>query len=403
MKKQLPFLFFILLIGGLNAQVIFEEDFQDQAFPEGTIFYDFDERTDLMVWPDLTLDDMMNWYILSHYANPDNFSAWSTGFSNNFVAGEVDNWFIFPAVNIPPQSTIYYDAMRTATSNNNPYPEFVQLLVSTTGTDTADFVVLDEYQTTLSIWNTMSVVLDDYVGQSCYFAFRNYGEHGVHMLVDNISIVSEATIIDDVEIVDVLPEGFYLPPGTSDLNFTFKNIGTSIIESLDVSYSLDNGATFETSSLSGLDVGYNETYQTTLNDFLSISDPGGYEVLIALSNPNGNTDPTPENNSLTRLITIIENTGERTVMLEEFTGTWCGWCPRGAIVMRELLLDYPGQLIGLAYHQGDPMEIPEFEELTAEVPMVNGFPSGSIDRYPFNIGSPAPMSLRYGRVGSEID
>nr|NQU92264.1 Omp28-related outer membrane protein [Bacteroidota bacterium] len=393
MKNSVLLVATFFLVGFLNAQVVFEEDFQDQAFPEGTIFYDFDQRTDLMIWQGFTIEDMMNWYVFSHYSEPDNYNAWSTGFSSTYVAGEVDNWFIFPAINIPPQSTLYYDARRTATANNNPFPEYVRVMISTTGTDTSDFVVMDEYQTLSNAWNTMSVSLENYAGMPVYLAFRNFGEHGVHMLVDNISIVSEATIIDDVEIVEALPQNFYLQPGTSDLTIKFNNIGTSIIQSIDVGWSVDGGLTFETTTLSGLNVGYNEAYQTVLYGFINLSETGGYEILIRLSNPNGNIDPTPENNEITRLVTVILNSGTRKVMLEEFTGTWCGWCPRGAIVMRDILLDYPEQVIGLAYHKGDPMEIEEYEELVGEIPMVNGYPSGSIDRFPFDMQAFYPMSL----------
>ncbi len=62
-------------------------------------------------------------------------------------------------------------------------------------------------------------------------------------------------------------------------------------------------------------------------------------------------------------------------LMEEYTGTWCGWCVRGLVGM-ELLRDaYGDEFCGVAYHNGDPMEI-----TTSYPNSVSGFPSAYIDR-----------------------
>lgn len=48
------------------------------------------------------------------------------------------------------------------------------------------------------------------------------------------------------------------------------------------------------------------------------------------------------------------------VVLEEFTGEWCGWCPEGAKIMEDNIAANPGKVVGIAVHDGDPMEIPSF-------------------------------------------
>src|SRR4051812_47079920 len=49
----------------------------------------------------------------------------------------------------------------------------------------------------------------------------------------------------------------------------------------------------------------------------------------------------------------------RHVMLEEFTGAWCGWCVRGSLAIHNLDEKYPGQVIPVAVHgpvsYGEPM------------------------------------------------
>ncbi len=42
-------------------------------------------------------------------------------------------------------------------------------------------------------------------------------------------------------------------------------------------------------------------------------------------------------------------------LVEEFTGLWCGWCPRGYVAMETMGELYPNSFIGLAYHKSDAM------------------------------------------------
>jgi len=69
------------------------------------------------------------------------------------------------------------------------------------------------------------------------------------------------------------------------------------------------------------------------------------------------------------------------VLLEQYTGAWCGWCVDGSVVMDELIKEFPDNVIGVKVHQGDDMEIEKvFDSLKSMVPF---YPSGSIDRMVF--------------------
>jgi hypothetical protein len=50
------------------------------------------------------------------------------------------------------------------------------------------------------------------------------------------------------------------------------------------------------------------------------------------------------------------------VVIEEFTGAWCGYCPEGAEIM-ESILDANQRAIGISVHSGDAMEIPSGDAL----------------------------------------
>jgi len=69
------------------------------------------------------------------------------------------------------------------------------------------------------------------------------------------------------------------------------------------------------------------------------------------------------------------------VMIEEFSGTWCGWCPYGADTLKALIHDYPGRVHGVTYHQGthDPLTTPNGSGVL-KLLGVTSYPSAALNR-----------------------
>lgn len=65
---------------------------------------------------------------------------------------------------------------------------------------------------------------------------------------------------------------------------------------------------------------------------------------------------------------------DRNVLIEEGTGTWCGWCVRGMVAMEEMRTKHPDTFIGIAVHSGDKMAIESYPA------NVSGFPCCNVDR-----------------------
>ncbi|MFT5820269.1 MAG: hypothetical protein ACI8ZM_001508 [Crocinitomix sp.] len=71
---------------------------------------------------------------------------------------------------------------------------------------------------------------------------------------------------------------------------------------------------------------------------------------------------------------------EKFVVLEEKTGTWCGWCPYGTVAFAELEADEPN-FIGIAIHNSDPMEVSAYDDQSAaSFPGFGGYPYAVADR-----------------------
>jgi len=65
------------------------------------------------------------------------------------------------------------------------------------------------------------------------------------------------------------------------------------------------------------------------------------------------------------------------VLIEEGTGTWCQWCPRGNVFSDQMTQDYDA--IPIAIHRNDDMEIPGTVSYFA-MTNITGLPNGNIDR-----------------------
>jgi len=84
----------------------------------------------------------------------------------------------------------------------------------------------------------------------------------------------------------------------------------------------------------------------------------------------------------TLLSSSATNAQVKKVLLEQFTGNWCGWCVDGSVVMDSILKTYPDQVIGVKIHNGDSMALPE-ESIIRSALGATSFPTGAVDRKSF--------------------
>ena len=100
---------------------------------------------------------------------------------------------------------------------------------------------------------------------------------------------------------------------------------------------------------------------------------------LNITKVNGNANTKADVATKFNLITVPEWV-DRNVVVEEYTGTGCGWCPRGLIGMEKLRAKYGDRFVGIGLHQynsSDAMYIASnaYAKLT-----FGGAPSCQIDR-----------------------
>ena len=90
-------------------------------------------------------------------------------------------------------------------------------------------------------------------------------------------------------------------------------------------------------------------------------------------------------------MTVTTKSYPKNIVVEEFTGTWCGWCPRGIVGMEYMKKNYADQgFIGIAAHNDDPMALPNYQGVISAYGQ--GFPSATLNRYFYPV-SPAAETL----------
>lgn len=99
---------------------------------------------------------------------------------------------------------------------------------------------------------------------------------------------------------------------------------------------------------------------------------GHYEASLSLSRAGEAVNV--ENSAVTFPLSVLQFVPKKVVVMEEYTSTSCGWCPRGTACIEHLTHDYPDQFIGVAWHRSDEMEM---SSLPASP---GGLPAAYLDR-----------------------
>lgn len=158
---------------------------------------------------------------------------------------------------------------------------------------------------------------------------------------------------------------------------TITNKAKKDITSVDVTYVLDGTTQTITDvkvepAIKSLDSG-NFSFEVTTPDATGIA----YSVSATIDKVNGQEDEYTANNKAEGTVMSLTKMPHRRIVMEEFTGSWCGYCPRGAVALEKLAEEYPEQFIGIAVHSGDNMATSSYNQLLKQV---SGFPSSMLNR-----------------------
>lgn len=157
---------------------------------------------------------------------------------------------------------------------------------------------------------------------------------------------------------------------------TIRNLGTNLMTSatVDVDYNGNNLS----QTFSGLNLASLAQTTVTMTGNLTLV-AGSNDMVATISNVNGaGADGDAGDDATTNNIDPIVPATGKMVVSEEGTGTWCQWCPRGAVFMDRMNTKYHQYWAGIAVHNGDPMTITEYDSGMGA--LIGGYPSALVDR-----------------------
>ena len=159
---------------------------------------------------------------------------------------------------------------------------------------------------------------------------------------------------------------------------TVRNLGSTAITSFDLEVDYDGAQIME--NVTGVNIPSNGTYDVTFAGTITLVS-GANDLTATISNVNGNgaDGNIADDVKILTLNPLVPAAGKM-VVGEEGTGTWCQWCPRGAVFMDYMAATYDGFWAGIAVHNGDPMVNTIYD--TGMGALIGGYPSALVDRGP---------------------
>lgn len=203
------------------------------------------------------------------------------------------------------------------------------------------------------------------------------------------------------------------------LSFSIVNTGTKSIYNADITCKV-NGKEVpvevkvlgEGSTNPDIDEGSNDLILPGTNGFINLTGISASEVgnnkidiiINKLSDQSGASGVS--GTAFSTEILVVDETFDKAFVVEEYTGTWCIWCPRGIVQMAEMEENYGDKnFIGIAVHYGDAMEAASYSALGAYYYQSPGFPAATINRvYTTDMASQTLMDYyeAYGEEKSPI-
>lgn len=250
-----------------------------------------------------------------------------------------DAWLITPAIELPDEDNLALTWK--AASYKEDEQDGYRILVSTTGTEKEDFadeplVVFEKEQTTLT---THMTSLNKYRGQTVYIAIH-HNTTGFLLFVDDVKVVKLKQMEDVMSAEPTTPQLASASKVTLSGRLSTE-YGSALTEATVTWKYGDQTYVQEVKALSFEDGKY---YSFKMDKEVDIPASGtlSYTIDVVSGNMTASCNGEVYNASASPY--------GRVAVIEEKTGSWCGWCVRGIAALEQCKQKYPNNFIGIAVH-----------------------------------------------------
>lgn len=238
-----------------NATVIYDFETDEEleygekpALPEGFIFKTEDGGTvNSALSSDFPNNEAWNYIAINTH---ELYGDWMFGAASWLDGTErADRWCIFPKVKVTGENA---DAVWASNSADPDFPETYEVLVSSTGTETADFEKLLTVENDANQPGLHGVDLSKYDGKEIYLAIRLVTADGYFLTIDNVGFYGNVSLAQG-GISSIADNNWKVTVSSEELTCTADNV--SNIAVYDMSGRFVAGSDTETVNISGLQKG----------------------------------------------------------------------------------------------------------------------------------------------------
>lgn len=384
MKKTIQFWALIALGSLTNAHATqsIKYDFED-GLPAGTELFDMDRNAAASDTRIYGFNGETAWV---HLILPEDRNGVACSTSWYSPAGKSEDWMVLPPCEITSEACLL---TWRAKASDSELSDGYKVCVSTKGHRPEYFNLsepLFETKAEKGEWNSHELSLGKYNGQTVWIAFVNTSTDCAFLYVDDVYIGQRRALTVRPAMGTLCLPGESIPlkvaVGTED-NKSIQGVSVQI-EAEGKIYKKDCP-----------ELVINPGEESILDLEASISPLPGTPVHCKLSATTGK-NVTEEEFDLAAF--------RQTRVVEEYTGTWCGFCVRGIVALDQMKTQHPDDFIGIAIHCGgidrDPMDSSNSAE---DIPAWNfgGFPYAIMNRSKTFNGDPENIPRWYDDYGKQ--
>ena len=173
-----------------------------------------------------------------------------------------------------------------------------------------------------------------------------------------------------------------LSAGNQQFSAYVHNYGMTEISSFDYTYEVDGNTTSGTVNLPD-PLGYLGAKGVAVTE-VKPNSKGVYTGTFTVTKVNGGDDAAAEDNVGYVPVVALDGGVKRMNVIEEWTSTECGWCPRGIVGLDKIKEAYKDDLLPISVHtwfstqSDDPLEAASYQDVRENY--ATDFPSASINR-----------------------
>lgn len=350
----------LVAVSATGAQT-FSENF-NEGIPASFTVYDRDGLVPNQSMGNLGFKTGQGWIA---YSLKDEQGIFATSTSKYESTGTSDDWLVTPEIYVPSQGVwMEWKAISCSKTSKAAY----KVLISASGIEPGNFTETPvfEIEEEEGIWTSHSVSLDRYEGKKIHIAFVNCSTDKYLLGIDDIQVGRPERISG---ITSTTPS--YID-GAQGLGISGKITAnySQGIDSFTAMYKSEDKTV--TQEFSGLAIGPGEEYEFSFTEKLpgSPGDTVSYSIVVKIEGEEYTTA------GKTVCYVFLP---ERMFVLEEGTGTWCGYCPAGHVALDYMRETYPDEVIPIAVHNEDPMTVKIYDGGLYSLG-IDGYPIGFINR-----------------------